>query len=90
VNQYLLPSKAFEAVLAEEMASRRKPGAWNPEWGDPTPEKVEEIARNILRANKVYEYPTRGLRDDLREFVALRIAPWLRPDPTTARSRNGR
>lgn len=90
MSQSVLPTKVYNAALAEEMQRRRKPGAWFEQWGEPTPENVERVTRNTLAACRIYEYPTRGLRDDLREFVALHIAPWLRPDPTTPRSRNGR
>ena len=79
MSQTILPTKVYRRVLQDEIAHHKpEHGTWYSDWGDYNdPANRERIARNILTARNVYEYPTRGLRDDLREYIALRIAPWL-------------
>ena len=36
-------------------------------------------ARNLLYAQKVWERANYGPLADVRELIALRLAPWLRP-----------
>jgi hypothetical protein len=45
------------------------------------PNERDRIARNICMSLKIYERADYGLLADLRELLALRLAPWLRPQP---------
>ena len=64
-------------VVHLERESRWVRKNWTGEFGALTDENVERVARNRLAAAKIWEYPTCGLKDGLRQTVALWLAPWL-------------
>ncbi len=68
----LLPPREYERELRRVIQECPAP------FEGVTDEKERQRkARNILMAQKVWERADYGLWADLRELIALRLAPWL-------------
>lgn len=77
MSSTVLAPKEYRRELERTMQERKR--HWLSEFGEMTPQNLERVGRNILTSYKIYERADYGRLADVREVIALRLAPWLAP-----------
>lgn len=72
----ILPPKEY-AQQVSAIKARLAP-IWREDGRAKVPSDEDRMARNVLTSEKIFERADRGILTDLRELVALRLAPWLK------------